>query len=93
MKKYKVIIDTDPGVDDTNALLYILNDPQFDIKLFTTANGNIKLQNATRNLCHILDLLHKDIPVVEGYEKRLGGDNEDASFLHGVEGLGGYIPP
>ncbi len=93
VKKFKVIIDTDPGVDDTNALIYALTDPQFDIKLFTIANGNIKIEYATRNMCHILDLLNKDIPVVQGYKKRLGDNTEDAAFLHGVEGLGEYIPP
>lgn len=92
-KTYKLIIDTDPGVDDTNALAYILNDPQFDIKLITTANGNINIHKATRNMLHILDIFGKDIPVVEGYEKRLGDNTEDATFLHGIEGLGGYNPP
>lgn len=93
MKKYKVIIDTDPGVDDTNALVYVLNDPQFDIKLITTAQGNIRIENATRNMLHLLDMFHKDIPVVEGYHKRLSNNTEDASFLHTFEGLGGYNPP
>lgn len=93
VKKFKVIIDTDPGVDDTNALVYVLNDAQFDIKLFTVSHGNIDIDNAARNLCHILDLFHKDIPVVKGYDKRLSGNTEDASFLHTKEGLGGYVPP
>lgn len=93
MKTYKVIVDTDPGVDDANALFYLLNDPQFDVKLFTISNGNINIHNATRNMCHILDLLHKDIPVVEGISKRFGDNTEDATFLHGVEGLGQYTPP
>ncbi len=92
-KKFKVIVDTDPGVDDTNALVYILNDPQFDIKLFTIANGNINIDHATRNMCHLLDVFNKDIPVVEGYTKRLGENLEDATFLHGKEGLGNYKPP
>lgn len=92
-KKFKVIVDTDPGVDDTNALVYILNDPQFDIKLFTIANGNINIDYATRNMCHLLDVFNKDIPVVEGYRKRLGENLENAAFLHGKEGLGNYKPP
>ena len=93
MKKFKVIIDTDPGVDDANALIYILHDPQFDIKLFTISHGNIDIDNAVRNMCHILDIFHKDVPVVKGYDKRLGNSTEDATFLHTKEGLGGYIPP
>lgn len=93
LKKYKVIIDTDPGIDDANAIVYALNDPQFDIKLFTTSQGNIPIENATRNLCHILDLFEKDIPVVEGYKNRIGTNTEDATFLHTKEGLGGYVSP
>lgn len=89
----KLIIDTDPGVDDTNALVYLLNDKSFDIKLISVANGNIGLKIATRNMCHLLDLFEKDIPVVTGYEKRLGENHEDAAFLHGKQGLGGYTPP
>lgn len=92
-KKYKVIIDTDPGVDDTNALVYALNDPRFEILLFTISQGNVDINNCARNMCHILDLFKKDIPVVKGYEKRLGNNTEDASFLHTKEGLGGYVPP
>lgn len=93
MKKYKVIIDTDPGVDDATALVFALNDPQFDIKLITVGGGNIHLEKASRNVCHLLDIFNKDIPVVNGYEERLGGTDEFAYFLHGEEGLGNYIPP
>ena len=90
---YKVILDTDPGVDDTTALTFALNDPQFDIKLITISSGNIHMAKASRNLCHLLDIFEKDIPVVDGYEKRMGGTSEHAYFLHGKEGLGAYNPP
>ena len=93
MKRYKVIIDTDPGVDDTTALVFAFNDPQFDIKLLTVSAGNIHLNVASRNLCHLLDLFNLDIPVVDGYKKRLGDSKEYAYFLHGKEGLGNYDPP
>lgn len=86
-KTFKVIIDTDPGVDDTNALVYMLNDPQFDIKLITTANGNINIAKATRNMCHLLDIFGKDIPVVQGHEKRLGDNTEDATFCTELKDL------
>ena len=92
-KRLKVIIDTDPGVDDTAALTFALNDSRFDIKLLCTNSGNIAIEQATRNLCHLLDLFDKDIPVVQGYEKRLGSNTEHAYFLHGVEGMGNYMPP
>ncbi len=93
MDRVKLIIDTDPGVDDNNALVYVLNDNRFDIKLITISNGNIGIKKSTRNVLHLLDVFGKDIPVVKGYEKRMGNNTEDAIFLHGKEGLGNYIPP
>ncbi|MBQ7327946.1 MAG: nucleoside hydrolase [Clostridia bacterium] len=92
-KKYKVIIDTDPGVDDATALIFAMHDPQFDIKLITTNAGNIHMEKATRNACFLLDLFNKDIPVVEGYDERLGTNTEHAYHMHGAEGLGGFWPP
>ena len=94
MKKvYKLIIDTDPGVDDVTALTFVLNDPQFDVKLLTVGNGNIHLKHAVRNTCHLIEILNKDIPIVAGYEERLGGSEEYAYNVHGKEGFGNYIPP
>lgn len=92
-KTYKVIIDTDPGVDDATALVFAMHDPQFDIKLITTNAGNIHMDKATRNACFLLDLFNKDIPVVEGYDERLGTNTEHAYHMHGAEGLGGFWPP
>ena len=94
MKKvYKLIIDTDPGVDDVTALTFVLNDPQFDVKLLTVGNGNIHLKHAVRNTCHLIEILNKDVPIVAGYEERLGGSEEYAYNVHGKEGFGNYIPP
>ena len=93
MERIKVILDTDPGVDDNNALVYALNDDRFDIKLITISNGNVGIKKSSKNVLHLLDVFNKDIPVVDGYEERLGTNNEDAVFLHGREGLGNYIPP
>ncbi len=92
-KKFKLIIDTDPGIDDTMAHTFMMHDPQFDIKLITISHGNISVDNATRNMCHLLDIYNKDIPVVKGYSKRIGDSKEEAVFLHTEDGLGGYIPP
>ena len=93
MKKTKVIIDTDPGVDDTLALILALHEPKLDIKLITNCSGNVNCDTATRNTCHLLDLFHKDIPVVQGAKKPMKRVSEDATFLHGDQGLGGYYPP
>jgi len=93
LKKEKVIIDTDPGVDDASALILALFDKKLDIKLITTVAGNIPVDKATRNVCHILDLYRKDVPVARGAARAMERISEDAAFLHGKEGLGAYIPP
>ncbi len=93
MKKIKLIIDTDPGVDDTLCLIFALHDPRLDVKLLTICPGNVNSDIGTRNMCHLLDLFHKDIPVVQGAKTAYKRVSPDASFLHGKEGLGAYIPP
>lgn len=93
MKKHKVIIDTDAGVDDITALTFVLHDPEFEIELITISSGNIKMEHAVRNACHLLDIFEKDIPIVEGYSHRMGGTDEFAYHVHGREGFGLYVPP
>ena len=71
MERVKVIIDTDPGVDDNFALLCALNDDRFDIKLISISNGNVDIHKSTRNALHLLDVFNKDIPVAIGAQKPL----------------------
>ncbi len=92
-RKLKVIIDTDPGVDDVAALIFALNEPQLDIQLLTVSSGNVHMNKTVRNVCHILDIFNKDIPVIQGYENRLGTNDEYAYHIHGPEGFGWYEPP
>lgn len=92
-KKFKVIVDTDPGCDDAACLIYMLNDPTVDIKLITTVAGNIKVETSTRNTLHLLDLFNKDIPVAQGATKAMCRVSPYAEEIHQKEGLGGYIPP
>ena len=64
-----------------------------DIKLITTTSGNVGVERATRNILHLLDLFDLDIPVAKGASKAMFRESIDASFLHGKEGMGGYVPP
>ena len=93
MEKIKVIIDTDPGVDDAACLVYAFFDKKLDIKLLTTVAGNVKIDTATRNLLHILDKFNIDIPVAKGSSKAMFRESPTAEHVHSQEGLGGYIPP
>lgn len=91
--KHKIIIDTDPGVDDTACLMYALLDQNTDIKLMTSVVGNVKIDTATRNLLHVLDLFDADIPVAKGASKAIHRNSPTAEYIHRKEGLGGYKPP
>ena len=93
MKKEKVIIDTDPGVDDTTAMVLNFFDKRLDIKLITTVSGNVDIEKATRNACHLLDLFNLDIPLAKGAGTAISRKSINAQELHGVEGMGGYTPP
>lgn len=92
-RQVKIIIDTDPGVDDSACIIYAIHDPNIKIELFTTVAGNIPLEIATRNLLHLLDLFDRDYPVAKGADKALSRLSPTAEHMHGKQGLGGYAPP
>lgn len=92
-KPVKVIITTEPGVDDATCLALMMFDKNIDIKLITTLRGNIPIDKSNRNMLHLLDLFDKDIPVAEGEKKALYRNSPTAQDIHRHEGLGAYIPP
>ena len=46
---FPIIIDTDPGIDDAAAISIALNHPYIDVKMISTVNGNVDIENTTRN--------------------------------------------
>ncbi|GMN36115.1 hypothetical protein TIFTF001_005740 [Ficus carica] len=49
----KIIIDTDPGIDDTMAILVALRSPEVEVIGLTTIFGNVYTSLATRNALHL----------------------------------------
>lgn len=92
-KKTKIIIDCDPGVDDSACLVYALFDENVDLKLITTVTGNVNVDLTTRNALHLLDLLNVDVPVAKGANSALKRVSPTAEGIHQASGFGGYIPP
>lgn len=92
-KPVKVIITTEPGVDDATCLALMMFDKNIDIKLITTLRGNVSLEKSTRNMLHLLDLFDKDLPVAKGEKHALNRMSPTAEKIHQREGLGAYIPP
>ena len=93
MAKYKVIMDTDPGIDDAAALSMALNSPEIDLRLITTVTGNVTVDKTTKNALKIVEFFGKNVPVAAGAKHPLIKKYEDASHIHGESGLPGYDFP
>jgi len=90
----RVIIDTDPGVDDAHALMMAFAQPGIRVEALTTVAGNVGLRQTTANTCTILDVLGQDVPIYAGCDRPLVSRNEHAAHVHGHDGLGdaGFPP-
>jgi inosine-uridine nucleoside N-ribohydrolase len=86
----KIIIDTDPGIDDAMAILFALASPELDVIGLTTIFGNVHTEQATQNALRLLEFAGRgDIPVAHGAEMPLCGELDGvADFIHGANGLG-----
>jgi inosine-uridine nucleoside N-ribohydrolase len=93
--KRKLIIDTDPGVDDAMAIQFALSCDQLEVIGLTTVFGNVPVELATSNTLRLLHLAGKDtIPVAKGAAKPMKGEfSGGASFVHGDDGMGNTHHP
>lgn len=85
----RVIIDTDPGIDDAVALFYALNSPTLAVEALTTVFGNVEVEASTRNALTIIEMAGRpDIPVYQGSAVPLMRSPRYAKHIHGEDGLG-----
>jgi purine nucleosidase len=88
----RIIIDTDPGVDDALAILMALGSPELEVEAITSVFGNVDVGNTTRNTLIILEVAGRDIPVYRGASGPLSRDGgEFAAHVHGQSGLGDAV--
>jgi purine nucleosidase len=91
----RLIIDTDPGVDDAHALMMAFAHPGAIVEAVTTVGGNVSLAQTTANACTILDRLGVHTPIYAGCDGPLVNSGaQSATHVHGRDGLGeaGYPP-
>ncbi|MEA4970023.1 MAG: nucleoside hydrolase [Candidatus Pelethousia sp.] len=89
IKKIPLIIDTDPGDDDAASILWALSCGKFDVKALTIASGNVGLDKCAINALRTLEVSKRiDIPVYKGAWKPIMIPAQDASWIHGEDGLG-----
>jgi len=89
MSPKRIILDTDPGIDDACAILLALASPELSLEGLSIVHGNCSLQQATINGLSILELANAShIPVAVGCELPLVQPSLLAPETHGNTGLG-----
>ena len=86
----KMIIDTDAGVDDAQAIMLALGDPNVELVGITTLTGNVHIRQVNLNVLTILEIMNRDVPVYAGIDRPLIAEWEDATEYHGADGFGDY---
>lgn len=91
---HKVILDTDPGIDDAMAIAYALAHPEIELMALTTVFGNVSVEQSSRNAQYILDVFGATtvdvakgagVPVVQA-------PLPHSEFVHGDDGIGNCYP-
>lgn len=91
----KILIDTDPGIDDTMAILFALRSPEFEITGLTTVFGNTDVVFTAQNALRLVELEgHDHIPVAQGAGRPLILPLRSlGKLVHGQDGMGNTNPP
>jgi inosine-uridine nucleoside N-ribohydrolase len=90
----RVIIDTDPGVDDALALLLAMRSPELKIEGITAVAGNVPLELTLPNALRMVEIsARNDIPVAAGAIGPMLRRLVTATYAHGENGLGGAVFP
>lgn len=92
----KLIIDTDPGIDDAMAIYLALASPELEVVGLTTVFGNVEVELATTNALRLLEIAGRgDIPVATGAAGPIASNYHGAiPHIHGADGQGDtHLPP
>ncbi|RUM26769.1 nucleoside hydrolase [Rhizobium vallis] len=93
---HKVIYDTDPGVDDAMALLFLHRHPEIDLIGITTVFGNASVETTTRNALFLKREWDIAAPVAKGASITIDparAEREWPAMVHGDNGLGNFEVP
>ena len=86
MARLPLVIDCDPGLDDTIAILAAT--ALTDVVGITTVNGNVGIEHTTHNALAAVEAAGLDVPVHRGAARPLIAPPMDAARVHGPTGLG-----
>ena len=91
----KIIIDTDPGIDDAMAILAAFHSPELEVLGLTAVFGNADVDTCAQNALRLVELEGNDhIPVAKGCGKPLILPADSlGTLVHGKDGFGNTNPP
>lgn len=87
MDMKKIILDCDPGMDDSMAIVMAVKSEALDVLAVTTVNGNYPVDVTCKNARKMLELLGRtDIPVARGMANPIIRKSPKDPFTHGKDG-------
>ena len=94
MDKKKIILDCDPGMDDSIAIIMACKSDALEVKAITAVNGNYRVDVTSKNALKVLELIGRtDIPVGKGMPEPMVRKCPKDPFTHGKDGQAeNYLP-
>jgi len=92
----RVVVDTDTGIDDAMALVWLATRPGVEIVAAGSTHGNCRADQAALNALRVLEACGRgSVPVAVGLPGPVAGDATFATHVHGGDGLGDAVlaPP
>ena len=84
----KIIIDADPGIDDSLAIILANNLEEYEILGISLVSGNVHIEKGRKNILRLSKFLNRDFKIYMGSEAPLSKDFINAEDTHGEDGLG-----
>lgn len=84
----RFLIDTDTASDDAVAIVMALRDPEVHVEALTVVAGNVGLDQAVQNALYTVEVCGAATPVYRGLAKPMMRELENASYVHGEDGMG-----
>ena len=94
MAKQRIILDTDPGIDDALAILLLAASPEISLEAITVTHGNTTVDKCAKNALQIAQLCELNgVPIARGASEPLVKTLSVAEETHGDGGLGYAVLP
>lgn len=90
----KIILDCDPGMDDSMAIVMAIKSDNLDVKAVTTVNGNYPVEITSSNARKTLEMVNEfSVPVAKGMSHPMVRESPKDPFTHGEDGQAeNYLP-